>query len=64
MQKRKKLQDFWMTKLQKNCQKINSNIGDLKQAETFITQNIKWVFAEIGAECAIECLRKTKTYEP
>ena len=59
------LQSFWVTSLQKYAQKINSNFeGSQQAAEKFIWEQIRWTVDEIGVDCTIECLKKSKLYEP
>ena len=54
-----------MTNLQKYAQKINSNFeGTQQAAETFIREQVRWTIEEIGVECTIECLKKSRLYEP
>ena len=59
------MQNFWVSNLQKYAQKVNSNfVGSQVAAENFIKTHIKWTVEEIGIDCAIECLKKSKVHEP
>ena len=65
MEQRVNLQKFWVTNLQKYAQKINSNYqGGQDAAENFIKGAVRWTIEDIGVECTIECLKKSKPHEP
>lgn len=63
IEQRVNLQNFWVASLQKYAQKINSSsVGEA--AESFIKSHIEWTVEEVGIDCTIECLKKSKKFEP